>query len=65
MAWWDKRRDGKRVASWMVVVVAPVLVVLTLASPKPLHWWQYLGLIAWSLLGVQAARQLITRQVDA
>jgi hypothetical protein len=66
MAWWDKPRDGKRVATWMVAVATPVLVVLTLASPKPLHWWQYIGLVLWSLLGLKAAHQLITgRQVDA
>jgi hypothetical protein len=59
VAWWDKPREGKRIALWFLVVAGPLLVALKLARPGPLLTWDYIGIAIWSLLALDAAYRLV------
>ena len=58
MARWTKR-DSKRFALCIVAVFSPALVILTLLSGEPRFWWEYAGIVLWTILGVHAVYRLI------
>ena len=61
MAWWEhpKTGRGRRAVLTMQVVSGAVVVVATLFLPNPLDGWDYVGAIAFGLVGLLALRELV------
>jgi hypothetical protein len=59
MAWWEKPRSGRRVVLTLQLVAAAVVVAATLLHPGPLDGWDYVGALAFAVLGVAVLRELI------
>lgn len=58
MAWWEKPRSGRRVVLTLQVAAAAVVVAATLLQPNPMDGWDYVGALAFAVLGMAGLREL-------
>lgn len=56
----EARRAGKRIALWLLVLVAPAMDVLILSGPRPFSIWHCIEVGFYLLLALHAARRLAT-----
>jgi hypothetical protein len=62
MATPDEHRYSKRVALWVLVVVAPLMILLELIKPRSWAGWHYFSLLVWGYGFASAAYRLVTEK---
>lgn len=54
----DEHRYSQRVALWVLVMVAPLIIVLELIKPRASAGWHYFSLLVWGYGFASAAYRL-------